>query len=58
MISCKCNQNPLGNFQNNFLNFIGPRDLSRDHNWRGGIQEILDFQGFRNISKRVFDISS
>ena len=26
--------------------------------WRGGKQEIYDFQGFWSISQRVFDISS
>ena len=31
--------------------------LSRDHYWRGGIQEIHDFQGFWSIYG-VFDISS
>ena len=48
----------LENFKNNFRNFISSGGLSRDHDWRGGKQEIYDFQGFWSISQRVFDISS
>ena len=37
---------------------ISSGGLSRDHYWKGGIQEIHDFQGFWSIFQRVFDISS
>ena len=58
MIILMCNQNPLGQFQNNFRNFFSPWGLSRDHYWRGGIQESHDFRGLLRISRRVYDISS
>ena len=47
----------LDNFQNNFRNFISSGGLLPDHHWRGGKQEIYDFQGFWSIFQRVFDIS-
>ena len=43
-------------FKNNFRNFISSGNLSRDHYWRGGIQEIHNLRGFIRISRRIFDI--
>ena len=34
----------LGNFWNNFRNYISSGGLSRGHYWRGNIQEIHDFR--------------
>ena len=63
----KCNQDDFllvslksswTTFKTIFETLSASGGLSRDHHWRGGIQEIYDFQGFWSISQRVFDISS
>ena len=63
----KCNQydflqvlpkSSLTTFKTIFETLSARGGLSRDHHWRGGKQEIYDFQGFWSISQRVFDISS
>ena len=57
-IVCKCFQNPLSQLLKQFSKLYQLGRLSRDHHWRGGIEEIYDFQGFWSISQRVLDISS
>ena len=54
----KCYQNRLGQLLQQFSKLYQLWGLSRDHYWRGGIQEIHDFQGFWSIPQRVIDISS
>ena len=50
MIFYKCCQNPLGQLLKQFSKLYQLWGLSFDHFWRGGIQEIHDFQGFCSIS--------
>ena len=37
-----------------FSKLYQPWGLSRDHCWKGGLEEIHDFRDFWNISQRVF----
>ena len=58
MIFHKCYQNPLRQLSKQISKLYQSEGLSRDHHWRGGKQEIYDFQGFWSISQRVFVIST
>ena len=46
----KCHQNPLGQLLKQFSNSISSGNLSSDHYWRDGIQEIHNFRGFWELS--------
>ena len=59
----KCNQDDFSQVLSkpgvlSAISVISSGGLSRDHQWRGGIQEIYDYQGCWSISQRVLNISS